>query len=336
MSGNGLGAASVRVRMTISAAAVLAALGLGASPAHAAHTAAGTNISNTATATFDNPSGGQSTVTSNTVTLKVDELLDVSVASQDPGDVATAPSATNQVLKFKVTNAGNGSEGFKLTTQANLGGDDFDPSVTSIVLDANGNGVYDAGVDTVYAAGSNDPVLAPDGSTTVFILSSIPGSVTNGNRGRAELIATALTGSGTPGTTFAGAGQGGGDAVVGATTATANASGFYAISAASLSLVKSATVADQFGGTTKVPGATVTYTLVATASGTGTLNNVKVSDSIPTGTTFKTGSIKLDGTGLSDANDADAGQFTGSAISVGLGNVAAGGSHTITFQVGID
>jgi hypothetical protein len=31
--------------------------------------------------------------------------------------------------------------------------------LTSLVLDTNDNGAYDAGVDTVYAAGANDPLL---------------------------------------------------------------------------------------------------------------------------------------------------------------------------------
>jgi uncharacterized repeat protein (TIGR01451 family) len=313
-----------------------AILTFAAAPAHAAGTIAGTSIDNTATATYDLPGGGTSTVTSNTLKLRVDELLDVAVASTDGGDVASFPGGTNQVLKFKVTNSGNGSEAFKLTTTDAVGGDDFDPSVTSIVLDTNNNGVYDAGVDTVYVSGSNDPVLAPDASITAFVLSTIPAGAANAQRGQAKLKATSATGSGTPGTTFAGAGQGGGDAVVGATTAAAEAGGFYAIAAANLGFTKSAVVTDQFGGTTQVPGATITYTLAATASGSGSVANVKISDPIPSGTTFKPGSIKLDGTGLTDASDADAGNFSGTAINVTVGNMAAGSSHNVTFQVKIN
>src|SRR4051812_27961363 len=115
-------AASWRAPFGIATVGLLAALGAGATPAHAAGTVAGTKIDNSATATFDLPGGGTSTVTSNTVSVRVDELLDVGVASADPGDVTTSPGATAQDLKFKVTNAGNGSEGFKLTAQDTLGG----------------------------------------------------------------------------------------------------------------------------------------------------------------------------------------------------------------------
>lgn len=193
-----------------------ATAGLG-SPASAAGTIAGTNIANTATATYDLPDGSKVTVTSNIVSLTIDELLDVSVVRTTPGDVSTTPGAINQLLSFTVTNAGNGSERFALATRQAIGGDAFDPSVTSVVLDSNGNGAYDAGVDTVYVAGGNDPLLAPDASIGVFVLSLIPAGARDGDRGQADLTAVAATGSGAPGTSFAGLGQGGGNAVVGAT-----------------------------------------------------------------------------------------------------------------------
>jgi uncharacterized repeat protein (TIGR01451 family) len=307
-----------------------------ASPAQAAGTPAGTNITNVATATYDLPSGGEASVDSNVVTLKVDELLVVSVAWTDPSDVAVSAGGTGQILKFTVTNGGNGVESFTLATVANGGGDDFDPSGTSIVLDSNSNGAYDAGVDTVYSSGSNDPELAPDQSLTVFVLSSIPAGAGDGQRGRVDLTAVARTGSGAPGTGFAGQGQGGGNAVVGATGADSEDDGYYRVARASVAFVKSATVADAFGGTASAPGSTITYTLAATVSGTGNLANLRVSDAVPAGTTYKAGSLTLEGAPLTDSADADAGSFTGTAINVGLGTVAAGATRTITFQVKID
>jgi uncharacterized repeat protein (TIGR01451 family) len=328
------GAAPARTKTFISIVALAASLGYAAS-AQAAGTIAGTQIENVATATFDGPDGDPTSIDSNKVTLKVDELLDVAVAGPS-GDVATAPSATDELLTFTVTNAGNGTEAFKLTVTDNGGGDDFDPSVTGIFLDANDNHVYDAGIDTAYVAGSNDPVLDPDQSITVFILSDIPSSAGNTDRGRVDLNAEAVTGSGPAGTTFAGQGQGGGDAVVGLTTADADASGYYAVSAATLSLVKSAVVDDPFGGHERVPGATITYKLVASASGTGSVDNVKVSDTVPTGTTYQADSITLDTDPLTDTADSDEGAFASNAISVDLGSVAASSTYTITFKVKID
>lgn len=325
-----LGARSRRATL-----ALLLASGV-ATPAFAGGTPAGTVINNSATATYDLPGGGTNSVTSNTVSLTVDELLDVGVAWTDGGDVTVTPAATGQVLTFRVTNAGNGGEAFRLTARDNAGGDDFDPSATSIILDTNGNGVYDPGIDTVYVPGSNDPVLAPDGSVLVFVLSSIPAGAGDTQRGRVDLVAVAATGSGAPGTSFAGQGQGGGDAVVGATGADAEDDGYYRVSAASVAFVKSATVVDPFGGATQVPGSIVTYRLVATVSGSGSLANVRIADAIPADTTYRAGTITLEGAGLTDAADADAGEFSGTGISVRLGTLSGGATRAVTFQVAID
>ena len=331
------GAKSRAFRKNAALAAVTAvSTGVFASPALAAGTPAGTNITNVATATYELPGGEEASIDSNIVTLKVDELLDVGVAWGDPSDVSAPAGGTAQRLKFTVTNGGNGAESFALATVANGGGDDFDPSVTSIVLDTDGNGAYDAGVDTVYSAGSNDPELAPDESITVFVLSTVPAGAGDGHRGRVDLTAVAKTGSGAPGTSFAGQGQGGGNAVVGATGADGEDDGYYRVARASVAFVKSAVTADAFGGTAAAPGSTVTYTLAATVSGTGSLANLRVSDPVPAGTTYKPGSLTLEGAALTDAADADSGSFTGSAINVGLGTVAAGTTKTITFQVKID
>jgi uncharacterized repeat protein (TIGR01451 family) len=322
----------VRVAPLIVATATIAF----ADPAHAVGTTAGTTISNTASATYTDPQGAPVTVPSNRVDIIVDELLDVTVASADPGDVAALPGAANQILTFSVTNTGNGSEAFRLAPINAIGGDAFDPATTSLVIDSNGNGVYDAGIDTVYNAGSNDPVLAPDTSVKIFVLSTIPASATNGQRGQTDLTATAVTGSGAPGTTFAGQGQGGGNAVVGATTATGRDDGFYIVNAATVAFVKSATVLDPFGGTKSVPGAVITYTLLATVSGSGSLANLAVGDPVPASTTYVPGSITSQSTPITDITDADDGEFAANRVTVRFGTVAGGQTRTVTFKVKIN
>jgi uncharacterized repeat protein (TIGR01451 family) len=302
--------------------------------AHAAGTRAGSTISNTASASFDNGAGTQ-TIDSNQVDLRVDELLDVTVDSSDPADVPTTPGATGQLLTFSLTNNGNGQEGFALSTVANGGGDNFDPAVTQIYLD-NGDGVFDAGTDTIYTAGANDPVLDPDQSRTIFVLSTIPGSVADGDRGIVSLLAASKTGTGAPGTSFAGAGEGGGDAVVGSTGADGQDAGAYAVSAATVSLVKSAAVSDPFGGSEPVPGATITYTIVATVAGSGAVNGLAITDTIPPDTSYVANSVTLGGAPLTDASDGDAGSYNGTLISVALGTIAGGQTRTVTFRTKID
>jgi uncharacterized repeat protein (TIGR01451 family) len=315
-------------RIVIATASVFGGVGA----AHAAGTPAGTDITNTATATYDTP-GGPVTFDSNIVVIKVDELLDVTVANTDPGDVSTTPSATTNVQTFNVTNTGNGSEAFTLTPNVILSGDDFNPALVQVVLDTNNNGVYDAGVDTVYIAGTNNPVLAPDASTTVFVITSTPATPGDGDRAEVSLTAVATTGSGAPGLSFPGAGTGGSNAVVGTTGADADDSGFLAVQAATLDLRKSASVLDPFGTTTVVPGSIVTYTLIATVTGSGSLNNVVITDAIPDNTVYQPGTLTYQAAAQSDAADADAGSFSAAQVMANAGTIAAGETRTVTFKV---
>lgn len=302
--------------------------------AQAAGTRAGTVIDNTATATYDQ-GGTPVTVNSNIESIRVDELLDTVVGWSDSADVPTAPSATGQVLTFEVTNSGNGVEAFRLGTVSTIGGDQYDPTVTSIVID-DGDGVYEPGIDTVYVPGSNDPSLDPDESVTVFVLSTTPGTAVDGNRGGVQLTAAAVTGTGAPGTTFATQGEGGGDAIVGTSGADGSDDGFYQVAAATVGLAKSATVVDPFGGDSAVPGSVITYTIIATTAGSGSLPNLAINDAVPTGTTYVAGSMTLGGSALTDAADADAGRFAGNAVAVALGTVAGGQTRTVTFRVTIN
>ncbi|MEM6476830.1 MAG: hypothetical protein AAF687_11745, partial [Pseudomonadota bacterium] len=102
------------------ATSVVAALSI-SSPAMAGGVAAGTLIENTATATYDDGDGPK-TINSNTVTLRVDELLDVTVTSLNSGPVAAVPGEA--VLTFEVTNQGNGPEAFELLADPAVAGND--------------------------------------------------------------------------------------------------------------------------------------------------------------------------------------------------------------------
>src|SRR5688500_6883665 len=129
------------------------------SVATATGVAAGSSIENTATATYS-VGATTATVDSNTVTIRVDELLDVTVNSLDAGNVALGSSGA--VLSFVIANTGNGPEAFELTIDPARSGDDFDPAVTQVAYDSNSSGTYEAGVDTVIPAGGNTPSIAAD------------------------------------------------------------------------------------------------------------------------------------------------------------------------------
>ena len=321
------------------AAALLAAVSAAPTSAVAAGTAAGTVIENTATVDF-NLNGTDLTLTSNTTTLTVAERIDVVVTLQSP-QVLVAASDTNRALLFTVTNTGNGSEAFTLVIDSAVPGDDFDPqpAATSIYFDTDGSGDLNAG-DQAYNPGVNDPVLAADASVDVFLVNDIPGTVVNGDIGRSELTAATVLGANPPGTVYAGAGDGGTDAVIGATGGSAADTGEYLVSDVAVSVVKAQAVADPFGGVQPIPGATITYTLTIEVTSTGTATAAVVNDPIPAFSTYLPNSITLNGLALTDATDADAGEFDTSgppAIVVRLGDLTqADGVQTVEFSVTID
>lgn len=300
---------------------------------------AGTLIENTATVTFE-LDGTPTTVTSNTTALTVAELIDVAVSLQGSQRLVSADTE-DQAILFRVVNTGNGSEGFSLAVNSAIGGDDFDPipSTISIYLDTDGSGDLTA-ADEAYVPGVNDPVLAADASIDVLLLNNIPAGEANGAIGRSELVVVSLTGTDLPGTNFAGQGDGGVDAIIGTSEGNGTAVGEYLVSDVQISVVKNQAVLDQFGGSEPLPGATITYTISVQVSGSGIATGSVVSDEIPEFTSFVANSIQLDGSPLSDAVDADAGELNTAGspvVVVRLGDVAsADGVRIVEFQVLID
>ena len=314
-------------------------LGSWARDAHAVGAPAGTNIDNTAQVTYSVGSVS-ATASSNTSSIKVAEIIDVVVTLQTPS-VPVLAGATQKAMVYRITNTGNGPETFHLTMTSAIAGDDFDPvpAAPSIYYDTDGSGDLSSG-DVPYTAGSNDPVLNADAFVTVLVVNDIPAGVIDGNRGFSRLTAASRTGTGTPGTVFAGLGVGGTDAVDGTTGGNGVATGTYLVAGIAVNAVKSQAVADQFGGTRPVPGARINYSIVVSATGNGTASSVVFSDNIPANTTSVPGTLRLNNTVLSDAADADAGDFSNAPsarVRVTLGNLTqASGSETIQFAVTIN
>lgn len=329
--------ARVRVRAIIMACTLC----LYSAAASAAGTPVGTVIQNAATVDFD-LAGTPTSVVTNTTTITVVERIDVVVTLQSP-QVLVAANDSNQALLFTVTNTGNGTETFTLTMDNAVGGNDFDPvaaTPVAIFFDTDASGDFDILVDQPYTPGSNDPDLAADEAVDIFLVNDIPGAVVNGNIGRSELTATSETGSGAPGDEFPGQGDGGVDAVVGNTGGEAAEFGEYIVSDVQVNLVKSQLVADPFGGIQPLPGATITYTITVDVVGTGTATASVFNDLIPTYSSYVANSIRLDGGALTDAADADEGEFDTTVVPtivVRLGDLTlAGGTRTVEFQVTID
>ena len=229
---------------------------------------ANTTISNTATITYD--ISGVSEIANATTAFTVVELLDISVVWQDAANVTAIQAENNVVITYEVTNTGNGVEQYLLAVDGALPGDEFD--IAAIDLEIwidDGDSIWSAATDTLYN-GSNGPVLngalASDDSTIVFVLADIPTTVAVGDLTYIELTATSNTANitgevGNTGAEIIGAGDGGVDAIVGLTGATANDVGTIEIISAGVSVNKSITVIDTIGGNDPHTGATLRYTL---------------------------------------------------------------------------
>ena len=160
------------------------ALGL-TSAACATGTAAGTTITNTGYVDYVDDTGVTSTATSTPVSATVAQVYSVSVTpdgtTATPGQTVytsgNTTGAQTTALTYTLTNPGNGTDAFNVTTSA------VSANVTAAnvkyYLDTNGNGVYDAGIDTLISG----PVsLAADASKVFFAVYTTPAAAPAGTQ----------------------------------------------------------------------------------------------------------------------------------------------------------
>ena len=86
------------------------------------------------------------------------------------------------------------------------------------------------------------------------------------------------------------------------------------------------------------PGDSVTYTMIVSNTGSATAEDVLVTDPIPANTGYVLGSLTFDAASQSDPDDGDSAHFdaVGNRVVFDIGSLAAGASHTLTFQVTVD
>lgn len=353
---------------------VLALLALGTvRNAQAAGTAAGTDISNTATLDYQVGGNAQPTKTSNTLTFKVDRKINLTVARTDASIVSVSPGQNGAVLTFTVTNNGNSAQDFSLQAIAEaaatadpFGGaiaDNLDASSAAVYVESGGSAGYQAAQDTATSIGN----LAADGVKTVYIVLNIPNTALDTNVAVYGLRATAreLGGAaitetvgadtaGTMDTVFADA-AGSDDS---ARDAAHSARSAVKVASAQLSITKSsAVISDPTNNTTNpkaIPGAVVEYTItIANAAGAGAAaTNISTSDSLNGEITaghiaFNTNAYAA-GKGiqvtapninagaalaLTNTADADQGSFAANIVSVSGIALNAGQTATVKFQV---
>lgn len=301
----------------------------------------GTQILNQAFVTHDDEPGG---IPSNIDTIIIQEVIDVDVQHTDVTLIPVSPGDLDAVLTFRVTNTGNGPETFRLAVDDGVTGDDFDPDYQNKLYLDDGDGIFEPGTDDdLYISGGNDPELngavTAEASILVFVLNDIPGTVTNDQRGNVKLTATAATGTGSPGTLFTNQGHDGTDAVLGLSGGQDDDTWGYLVEFLTVNASKSVAISHPVYPdlTDAIPGSELTYTVVVNAGGTGTAQNVVMTDPVPAGSTYKPGTLTLNGTPLTDEGGDDAGDVgatTAGTVTVNVGSLDNNSpNQIITFVV---
>jgi len=270
--------------------------------------AAGTVVSNQASATYSSTPGGDPLPAVNStpgdITVAAKPIITLSNTSLaltgQPGDSLT--------YAFSLTNSGNSNDVFDFTTSSTQG------FTNQIWLDANNDGI---------AGNDGDVLLTDTDSDGKVDTGSIPAGTV------AHIIVALVV---TPGTA---------DMDVDATTVTVASSvdptvtGTVTLTstvhAPVLSIVKSVSPTGS-----QPPGTVLTYTVVVSNNGHGTATQLQIVDLIPTNTTYQAGTIKVNGTARTDAVDGDNAELQGGSVVVRFATMGAGSSNTFTFDVKID
>lgn len=169
-------------------------------PAMAAGTAAGTNISNTATGTYLDPSDTTNTpinTTSNTVTITVAEVagIDVSANSQ-PSNASPGGTLT---YDYKITNTGNDPTKFVLPTKATLSGNGAASGTVSSIIFAGADGQLGT-ADDVDISKNTTPYVTSSIAAGQFVLVRVNVAVA-ANAAGGQTITVEYGKTSTPGST---------------------------------------------------------------------------------------------------------------------------------------
>jgi uncharacterized repeat protein (TIGR01451 family) len=228
--------------------------------AHAAPPPAGASISNQASATYSDGSGVSRIVSSNLVVTSVTQVYSLMLESNG---AQTATPGSVVYYPHTLTNTGNGSDAFRLTTAQTS-----TPALTTLEIYAD-NG---SGAPTGAAILPTQNITVTAGATFKFIVrATVPASAVAGNTNTITVTATS---------------QGPGAAAqsnTDVTTVTGNAV---------VQLTKAVSVASGPAGT-----ANIQYTLTYTNNGNSTAAPVKISDTLPAGMSMNPNSALWSGTG---------------------------------------
>lgn len=309
---------SNRLQLTQLAASIALVAGSAAfiSSAHAAAPAAGTNISNVASATYTDSTGTSKTVNSNIVTTTVSPVGSITLVANR---TATANANALVSLSHTLTNNGNSTDTITLSVAniTNGSGDDYDFSGLKVYQDTNNDGTPD-GAPIVIGNGTGTITLAAGQSVNLIVEGTTSATAAASNTGQWTLNAV----------------SGRTDVVTGGALTASNTDTVTIINGAVISLTKSASVSLIDATKATAADREVTYTLVYKNTGNSVATNVLVTDVLDAKLEYVTGSAQLMGLGQTDADDAgvDDYKFVGNTLTLKIPSLAPNTTGTLTFK----
>jgi uncharacterized repeat protein (TIGR01451 family) len=266
-------------------------------PAVWAQTPAGTQISSFAQASYEAPNGLTFVAYSDTLVMVVAQVAGTDL---EPPRSAVSDPAKTVVFNHTLTNMGNGTDSMTLVATSRMGWP------VRMHLDANADGILDAGDPQV----SGPITLAMGDVAPLLIAIDVPGLATvRGTFDTISVVATSLT------------------------DPTISDGLIDVLEIRDVGIVVSLNkLVDRTSATI---GDILTYTISYNASGTNTATNFEIKDLIPTGTSYVPGTLRWNGTSLTDIAGDDAGVFDvgGNRVVFRIGTIQGGDSGTVTFQV---
>lgn len=280
------------------AVAIVALAGIGSGVAIAAPLA-GTTIGNQAAATYTDASLTPRTATSNTVVTIVQQVAAFTLTATQ-----SQLAAPGQPVNFPhtITNTGNGTDSFNLTTTANVG--TMTLPAPTYYIDANCNGVADNTTQVTQVSN-----VAPGASACFVAVSTVPTSATSGQTDNFDVVAASAL---TPATT------------------NSNTDTVTLSSQAVIKVTKSISKPSGVAGTTPV-----TYTLTYTNTGNAAATSVILADFLPANATYIAASAKSNGIAVTDANDGDVFNYNvtvAGRLTAVIASVGAGQSGTLSYD----
>ncbi len=266
-------------------------------PAVWAQTPAGTQISSFAQASYEAPNGLTFLAYSDTLVMVVAQVAGTDL---EPPRSAVSDPAKTVVFNHTLTNMGNGTDSMTVVATSRMGWP------VRMHLDANADGALDAGDPQV-----SGPITLAMGDVAALLMAIyVPGLATV--RGTFDTISVVVTSLMDP---------------------TISDGLIDVLEIRQVGIVVSLNkLVDRTSATI---GDILTYTISYNASGTNTATNFEIKDLIPTGTSYVPGTLRWNGTLLTDVAGDDAGVFDvgGNRVVFRIGNIQGGDSGTVTFQV---